>query len=93
MKLRYACTFLASTSFVWAAPIQITPLDDGVLLNYALTLEFLEAQFYKEALANFSDADFNAAGFPGIRDVIVEIGADEQTHADFLVGRIPTTKI
>lgn len=46
------------------------------------------SQFYKDALANFSDADFNAAGFAGIRDTIVEIGADEQTHADFLVGRL-----
>ncbi|KAI4721823.1 Ferritin/ribonucleotide reductase [Aureobasidium sp. EXF-10727] len=59
---------------------------DGVILNYALTLEHLEANFYREALAKFSAADFAAAGFneTNFYKNLQEIGRDEQTHVDFL---------
>ncbi len=32
-------------------------------LNYALTLEHLEATFYAQGMSNFSVADFAAAGY------------------------------
>jgi hypothetical protein len=81
-------------SAVFAAPVHLRRqnnatagnIDDSVILNYALTLEFLEAEFYKQGLNNFSDTDFQNAGFVGVRDRIVEIGGQEQTHADFLSG-------
>ena len=71
-----------------AAPVeklQYTDID-GAILNYALTLEYLEAAFYKEALANYTEADFDGAGFVGVRENIVQIGGHEQTHATFLAG-------
>lgn len=37
--------------------------NDLTLLNYALTLEYLEATFYTQGLARFSPADFQNANF------------------------------
>jgi hypothetical protein len=84
MKAILACA-LASVLLVSAVPVNKRQvIDDGVILNYALTLEFLEAKFYTDALANFSEVDFESNGFFGVRENIAIIGADEQAHADFL---------
>jgi hypothetical protein len=37
--------------------------NDITVLNYALTLENLEATFYTQGLTNFSSADFDQAGY------------------------------
>jgi hypothetical protein len=80
-------------SFAFAIPVERDlqlekrqAINDGTILNYALTLEYLEAAFYREALANYSEAQFASAGFAGVRERIVEIGAQEETHAEFLAG-------
>ncbi len=39
--------------------------NDIVALNYALTLENLEYNFYRTGLQNFTQQDFAAAGFNG----------------------------
>lgn len=38
------------------------PGGDVTILNYALTLEYLERKFYQEGLANYTAKDFKAAG-------------------------------
>ena len=40
-----------------------SPQNDLDILNYALTLELLEATFYTQALARFTSADFSQAAF------------------------------
>ena len=60
--------------------------DEVEVLNYALTLEHLEATFYREGIAQFVAADFEALGFQAsVLDYVVEIGAHEQTHVDTLI--------
>ena len=55
------------------------PGGDVTILNYALTLEYLERKFYMEGLAKFSQADFVNAGFKDpFYSNLKEIYYDEQ---------------
>lgn len=39
------------------------PGGDVTILNYALTLEYLERKFYQQGLKNYTESDFKKAGF------------------------------
>jgi hypothetical protein len=63
--------------------------DDVDVLNYALTLEHLEATFYREAVAMFDNNAFTAADFQtSVRDYISKIADDEKAHVDALTAVI-----
>ena len=66
------------------------PFADAVeLLNYALTLEHLEATFYREGLRDFGAAAFEKAGFDEeVRDYIKAIGRHEAEHVEVLTSVI-----
>lgn len=66
----------------------------GTVLNYALTLEYLERKFYQEGLANYTQAQFVAAGFadPFYKN-LQQIYFDEQTHVAFLSGALTAANI
>ncbi|MDQ3043898.1 MAG: ferritin-like domain-containing protein [Chloroflexota bacterium] len=55
--------------------------DDIDVLNYALTLEHLEFAFYRDGLAGFTTADFEA----GIYDNLVLVRDHEGAHVDTLI--------
>lgn len=63
--------------------------NDLKTLNYALTLEHLEATYYREGLARLSEADFVAAGYTAsTRNYISLIAAHEASHVELLTGAI-----
>ncbi|KAI4170287.1 MAG: hypothetical protein LQ343_005040 [Gyalolechia ehrenbergii] len=75
-------------------PVTTPKVDDGIILNYALTLEYLERKFYQDALANYTQADFVAAGFEDpFYTNLKEIYFDEQTHVSFLSGALAAAGI
>ncbi|TXG81768.1 MAG: ferritin-like domain-containing protein [Thermomicrobiales bacterium] len=67
-----------------------SPFADAIaVLNYALTLEHLEAAFYRQGLELFDAAAYEAIGFQaGVRDRIAMIAAHEQEHVDYLTAGI-----
>jgi Ferritin-like domain len=73
----------------FAAPVDV--------INYALTLEHIEATFYREAVAAFAAADYEAAGFQaGVMDRIAAIADHEKAHVDALtavVGQLKGTPV
>jgi hypothetical protein len=77
-------------AFQDSTPEAEAPFADAVeVLNYALTLEHLEATFYREGLDEFDTAAFEAAGFQAaVRDYIVAIGDHEAEHVEVLTSVI-----
>lgn len=58
---------------------------DAEILQYALTLEHLEAKFYADALEKFSDDDFKNLGYSAFaRQRLLQIRDQEATHVTTL---------
>lgn len=64
-------------------------LNDLDILQFALTLEFLEEAFYREGFARFPVTDFQALGLTQREiDDLIGIGETEEAHIVFLQGAI-----
>ncbi|KAJ7646676.1 ferritin-like domain-containing protein [Roridomyces roridus] len=85
--IQLASAFAAVASLANAVPVveRDAEITDPQVLNYALTLEHLEAAFYKEGLAKFSAADLKAAGYPDwTYGRLGQIYDHEAAHVKFL---------
>jgi hypothetical protein len=68
-----------ATPSPFAAPVDV--------INYALTLEHIEATFYRLGLEQFAAADFTALGYQdAVRDRIATIGDHEAQHVQALTA-------
>lgn len=68
---------------------QLAAANDLTVLNYALTLENLEAAFYNQGLAAFNASTFAAAGYNAtVYSYLQMIQAHENQHVAFLTNAI-----
>ncbi|KAM0722447.1 hypothetical protein Q7P37_001888 [Cladosporium fusiforme] len=95
--LSYTILGLAATALALPQPFAhllskrqtLSSFSDVDILNYALTLEHLEATFYREGLAKFSSADSATAGAPAAAYArLTEVAGHEKAHVDFLAGAL-----
>lgn len=66
--LRSLCLMAGLAATAFGAPLEkravaAPPGGDVAILNYALTLEYLERKFYMEGVKNYTESDFCNAGF------------------------------
>lgn len=85
MKFALAAIATALIAGVVADTANSTP-DDVTILQYALTLEHLEDNFYHQGLAKYSASDFSSAGLD--RSKYELIASHEATHVAFLTTAI-----
>lgn len=93
MKASTVALASLSAAAALAAPVETrsaaAKINDAQILNYALTLEHLEATFYAQGLQNFSQQMFANAGFgASFYNNLKEIASDEATHVSFLTGAL-----
>ncbi|GJN93558.1 hypothetical protein Rhopal_006615-T1 [Rhodotorula paludigena] len=63
--------------------------SDVEILNYALTLEFLERNFYADVLKKFDANAFKQAGYSAtVRERFVALAEQEASHVNFLVNAL-----
>jgi hypothetical protein len=88
--MKYSFALAALAALATASPVvKRAVITDADILNYALTLEHLEDKFYREGLANYTQEEFIAAGFPDpFYANLQEVSKDETTHVTFLTGAL-----
>lgn len=90
MFVSQVASILAVAGAVSANPLaKRDGLNDGIILNYALTLEHLEDTFYREGLAKYTEKDFADAGFDqAFYNNVKRVSGDESEHVGFLTAAL-----
>ncbi|KAI0778850.1 ferritin-like domain-containing protein [Trametes elegans] len=80
---------LSAVSAVIGAPIPRSTPTVNEVLNFALTLEYLENTFYAQGLAQYTEQDFVDDGLPSwAYGRFVQISQHEATHVKFLTAAL-----
>ncbi|KFX92082.1 hypothetical protein O988_07434 [Pseudogymnoascus sp. VKM F-3808] len=88
MKISQSIIALAAAGIVSSSPLakRAGPTDADIL-QYALTLEHLEDNFYRQGLEKFTEAQFVAAGFDATFYAnIKKVSSDETEHVKYLTA-------
>ncbi|KAL4968232.1 ferritin-like domain-containing protein [Aspergillus stella-maris] len=91
MKFTSLALAAAAMQVAQAGPVdkRADGVNDADILNYALTLEHLEATFYEQGLKNYTKADFMAAGVSEtVYNNLKSVAMDEKAHVDFLTSAL-----
>ncbi|KAL7904472.1 ferritin-like domain-containing protein [Trichoderma velutinum] len=91
MFFSQAAAAIFAAGLVSAAPAREkhAAITDADILNYALTLEHLEDTFYRQGLANFTQADFSKAGYDAaFYENVQQVSTDERDHVSFLTSAL-----
>ncbi|KAF8882249.1 ferritin-like domain-containing protein [Infundibulicybe gibba] len=84
-----ALSLFSITQVAYALPAKHDGPTDGDILNFLLTLEYMESAFYEGGLAKCSEDDFQHAGLPSwVRPRYEQIAAHEKVHVKFLQGAL-----
>lgn len=89
MKFSSYAAVAGIASITHANPVTKRAVTDAEVLNYALTLEHLEATFYAQGLQNYSQAEFTNAGFADpFYANLLKLASDEKAHVQFLTSAL-----
>ncbi|KAJ5155896.1 hypothetical protein N7492_008699 [Penicillium capsulatum] len=85
MKFTSVALACAALGLTHANPVAKRAVTDADILQYALTLEHLEASFYEEGMKNYTKKDFVDAGLnEAAYSNLKMIAGDEKSHEQFL---------
>ena len=89
-----ALAFRCSLAIPHSKRVSTLSVDDSAILNFSLTLEYLQRAFYREGFSNFTHQDFIRLGFEDpFYSNLQHIYRNDQDHVTFLAQALQAASI